>query len=75
MGLAADHQLVIHWRCAQCRQYVYVVKALSDCWQDCPKPEEVREITASSTELVLYRDPDAKFLHSLGVRFPEEAES
>ena len=30
----ADHQLVIHWRCSHCRQYVYVVKSLADCWRD-----------------------------------------
>ena len=54
---------------------MYVLKALSDCWRDCPKPEEVQEVTPSRTDLVLYGDPDAKFLHSLGVRFPEESES
>jgi hypothetical protein len=75
VGLTADKQLVIHWRCSQCRQYIYVVKALSDYWRDCPKPEEVQEVTPSRTDLVPYGDPDTKFLHSLGVRFPEEAES
>ena len=72
VGLTADHQLVIHWRCSQCRRYVYVLKALSDCWGDCPKPEHVREILESSSDHV---GPDERFLHSLGVRFPEETES
>jgi len=73
VGLTADHQLVIHWRCAQCRQYVYVVKALSDCWRDCPKPEDVGEIPELISDEV--GEPDASFLRSLSVSFPEEAES
>lgn len=35
VGLTADRQLVIYWRCSHCRRHVYIVKALTECWQDC----------------------------------------
>ena len=62
VGLTADHQLVIRWWCPPCKRNVYLVKSLSDCWRDCPKPEDSPEAS----------EPDRRFLHELGVRFPEE---
>lgn len=41
VGLTADRQLVIYWRCSHCRRHVYIVKPLADCWRDCPMPDSV----------------------------------
>ena len=35
IGLTADRQLVIYWRCSHCRRHVYIVKDLAECWRDC----------------------------------------
>jgi hypothetical protein len=71
LGFTPGHQLVIHWRCLGCKKDVYVVKDLAECWRDCPKPEDASENPADE----LVREPDISFLHSLGIRFPDEAES
>ena len=76
VGLTADHQLVIHWWCSPCRKNVYAVKALSDCWRDCLRPEDVQDmwrISESSSDQA--RNLDQRFLRNLGVRLPEETES
>ena len=52
---------------------MYVVKALADCWRDCPKPALVPAVVHSGMDM--FRKKDAEFLHSLGVKFPDEAES
>ena len=70
VGLTTDHQLVVGWWCSGCKKHVLVVKALADCWRDCPKPKQGRKISPVSKEL----EPDERFLHHLGVRFPEETE-
>jgi hypothetical protein len=72
VGLTADHQLVVGWWCSPCKRNVYVLKALSDCWRDCPKPMHRRHAVAPKR---IASDPDARFLHRLGVKFPKEAES
>ena len=72
VGLTADHQLVVGWWCSPCKRNVYVLKALSDCWRDCPKPIHRRQAVAPKP---IASDPDARFLHRLGVKFPKEAES
>ena len=38
VGLTVDRQLVIYWRCSQCRRQVYRVKPLAECWRECPVP-------------------------------------
>jgi hypothetical protein len=65
-GLTANHQLLIHWRCTQCRRDVYFLKALSDCWRDCP-PEAIGR--SDSTEIT---PDDRKFLRRLRVKDPDE---
>lgn len=70
VGLSAEHQLVIHWRCAHCKKQIYVVKDLADCWQDCPAAMEPREQVTSGL-----LPADHEFLHSLGVKFPASEES
>ena len=39
VGLTADRQLVIYWRCSHCRRHVYIVKPLTDCLRDCSSLE------------------------------------
>ena len=36
VGLTADRQLVIYWRCSDCRRHMYIVKPLSECMRECP---------------------------------------
>jgi len=36
VGLTADRQLVIYWRCSYCRRQVYRIKPLAECWRECP---------------------------------------
>ncbi len=71
VGLTARHQLAIHWRCSGCRREVYVVKDLADCWRECPKSDEEQKVCAT----VELGEPDAQFLRSLGVRFPDAEQS
>ena len=70
VGLSPEHQLVVHWHCPSCRQTYYTVKALSDCWRECPTSEEHNQAGNAGALKVL--EPDAAFLHSLGVAFPED---
>ena len=70
VGLTADHQLVLHWRCPACRQDAYAVKPLSDCWRDCPR-DGASDSAGSGVRGTLKVDPDQEFLRALGVRLPE----
>jgi len=72
IGLNDQHELVVRWWCVACKRHVYAVKSLSDCWRDCPggpssgqDRSEAKAVFAS----------DAQFLHSLGIRLPEEGDS
>ena len=40
IGLSAERQLVIYWRCSNCRRHMYIVKPLADCVRECPTEEE-----------------------------------
>ena len=68
VGLTADHQLVLYWRCSHCRKHVYIVKALSDCWRDCPSSDwnPVQPAGAQAA--------DSAFLRRVGIR-PLDEES
>ena len=76
VGFTSDHQLVLHWRCPDCKSYVYGLKPLNDCWQVCPSEAEVQQIdesiAPSSEEM---SEMDSKFLAELGVRFPEDGDA
>jgi hypothetical protein len=72
VGFTPQHQLVVHWQCPACKKEVYFVKDLSACWRECPRPEDAPESAEAANELV--REPDAQFLHSLGIKFPDERE-
>lgn len=71
VGLTENHQLVVHWRCPQCQKHLYMVKPLVDCWEACPD-----STTTDTPEFPLLEGgnefSDEAFLHSLGVRFPDE---
>ena len=70
IGLSAGHELVIRWSCTGCKRQIFVVKSLSDCWQDCPTESDEPEGSEASVTT-----SDRQFLHSLGVKFPEVADS
>ena len=70
IGFTADRQLVVHWRCPECKSYVYGLKPLDDCFLICPTAEELGE-TSEEPEAVPDQK-DADFLRKLGVKFPEE---
>jgi hypothetical protein len=69
VGLTAEHQLVIHWRCSGCKRQIYAVKDLNDCWHECPSPDDQQEVCNADAEKMC--EPDVEFLHSLGVRLPD----
>ena len=70
VGFTADHQLVLHWRCPECKSHVYGVKPLDECWQICPTPDELEERGEAQERSV--EEMDVKFLRDLGIRFLEE---
>ena len=68
VGLTVDRQLVIYWRCSQCRKHVYVVKSLADYWRECPTAAQLPSQGAP------FEAGDALFLRRVGIRFPDEPE-
>ena len=70
VGFTSDHQLVLHWRCPDCKSYVYGLKPLNDCWQVCPTDEETSEESSAMSDQDIEK-LDAKFLQELGVKFLE----
>ncbi|MBZ5578966.1 MAG: hypothetical protein LAP40_20590 [Acidobacteriia bacterium] len=76
VGFTSDHQLVLHWRCPDCKAYVYGLKPLNDCFQVCPTQEEAEEDSTDLSKLseTAIREMDAKFLQELGVKLPDCAE-
>lgn len=73
IGFTADRQLVIHWRCPECKSYVYGLTPLDDCFLICPTEEELAEADIPSEEEPTEKDSD--FLHDIGVKFPDEGEA
>ena len=69
VGLTADRQLVIYWRCSQCRKHVYIVKSLADYWRECPGTVTPQQVAAPAFEA-----EDALFLRRVGIRFPEQGD-
>ncbi len=69
VGLTAQHELVVHWICDRCRQGVYVVKTLSDCWRECPDTSGLPETVPCNTGD--FRPEDLAFLRSIRVRLPD----
>ena len=75
VGFTSDHQLVLHWRCPDCKSYVYGLKPLNDCWQVCPAEEEPQAEAETEVKAEFSEEMDAKFLAEMGVRMPDEAEA
>ena len=74
IGFTADRQLVVHWRCSECKSYVYGLKPLDDCLQICPTEEELAEAEIP-TEEVIATQKDSDFLRDVGVKFPEDEDA
>jgi hypothetical protein len=70
VGLTSAHELLIHWKCAACRQPVYFVKSLSDCWRACREIEGRAESAPAGAECE-FQPEDIAFLHSLHVAVPD----
>ena len=68
LGLTPDRELVVHWRCPQCRKRVYVIRALADYWRECPSSHlaPVRKPSYASADLI--------FLRSVGIRLPDDSD-
>jgi hypothetical protein len=61
VGLTADNQLVIQWRCPRCNREVHVFKPLADCWRDCPKEGDTGHKDSQATsEKGFLRDMEIK---------------
>ena len=69
VGFTSDHQLVLHWRCPECKSYVYGLKPLSACFDVCPADAEEETKTDLSEQAI--EEMDARFLQELGVRLPD----
>lgn len=73
VGLSTDHQLVIHWWCMGCRKAMFVVKDLTECWEESPQPDDPDIHPAPAWDLERQRG-DESFLHRMGICFPAESE-
>ena len=71
VGFTANHHLVLHWRCVACKKFMYVIKPLADCWRDCPTTDGADQNVQFCEESI--RESDRKFLHKLGIKFPDSA--
>ena len=74
VGLTAERQLVIQWRCSSCKRTLFSTKSLADYWRECPSRGEAFAAGAK-TRSGSRQDYDTRFLHSLGVAMPEGDEA
>src|SRR5215510_3076793 len=72
LGLSPGHHLVVHCWCARCKRSIYIVKDLSDCWRECPRPEDQLD-SATEESTALTQTTDTDFLRSLGIRLPDDS--
>jgi hypothetical protein len=63
VGLSAERELVIYWRCSNCRRHMYIVKPLSDCVRECPTEDEETAIGEAN---------DSRFLPGLSDPAPRK---
>ena len=71
VGFTEDHQLAVHWWCNRCQRVVYILKSLTDCWNECPAPDRSLDHALSTwkgQEEVSEKASDEQFLRSIGVR-------
>ena len=69
VGLTSAHDLVIYWTCPACRQPVYLIKPLTDCWRACPGDRASSE-DGPARRACEFRPGDVRFLHSIRVSLP-----
>ena len=72
IGITLEGQLVISWRCVQCKNWIHFVKPLSDYLQQCATDMDTVMETLNIAPAV--EAEDVRFLRSLGVRYPEDAD-
>jgi hypothetical protein len=73
-GLTPDHCLMFRWRCCECEKPVYIFKALSDCWRECPSGDEtlLAAVSDSGSET---RAEDLLFPSRMGISDLDDRES
>ncbi len=71
VGLTPSRELVVHWWCPACREPVYVVRSLTECWRDCGDEQRWPDDAPSPAACEL-RPDDLAFLHSIRVKFPDD---
>ncbi len=76
VGFSAQHELVIHYWCAECRRVVCVSKPFTECWRECPPVIAYDTSAAPGQPAPLNPSAeDARFLHSIGVTFADKVDS
>ncbi len=77
IGLTADRQLVVYWRCSRCRRQVYIVKSLADYWRECPSQNPRHDAAPRPQQgcQSAYHAGDVEFLRSVGIRVPEDLQA
>lgn len=66
IGLSADREIVIHWRCPKCHRRVCTIRPLADCWNDC-----FRTAAPVHANPAVETPDDRRFLQSIGVKFAD----
>jgi hypothetical protein len=78
VGLTESHQLLVKWQCGGCGKDVFLIKPLSDCWRECPTPDDI--VAAELLQEAIHntaRDGkafDRTFLKSMGICAGSERE-
>jgi hypothetical protein len=77
IGFTAQHELVIHYWCSECRRVVCVSKPFTECWRECPQPAASHPAPGPvvPTQPVDPTAEDARFLQSIGVTFDDKVDS
>ena len=69
VGITRERELLLYWRCQDCKKHVYAVIPLSEWCQE----GLIEEDTATEPGGDPFQETDEIFLHALGVRLPEAA--
>jgi hypothetical protein len=74
VGITTKGELLLYWRCQDCKKHVYAVLSLSEC-----SPDQAIEAELGSEPASLpnpadrFQETDEIILHALGVKLPESA--
>lgn len=69
VGFTNDHQLILRWRCPNCKKHAYVLKPLEECWKECPSELNLEDMLRATPESI--EESDAKFLQAVGVKLSD----